>query len=150
MIKSISILFTGMVLLTACQSIYTSEDKSPYAPREYFRAIDVEPIGTAILKEDKSISALNHIKNKMQNEGAIKDVIVLTHNNQAVVVLKPFAYERRQLDEILSEYRKKLDEEKIAAVLLTEPVDYRKAKKMKNMEDVTGEEWQNQWGSYFN
>ncbi|MBN8208369.1 hypothetical protein JI666_06405 [Bacillus sp. NTK071] len=150
MIKSISILLTGMVLLTACQSIYKSEDKSPYAPREYFRAIDVEPIGTAIMKEDNSLPILNAIKNKMQNEDAIKDVIVLTHNNQAVVVLKPFAYDRRKVDEILSEYRKRLDEEKIAAVLLTEPVDYRKAKKMKNMEDITGEEWDIQWGSYFN
>ena len=150
MIKSISILFTVLVLLTACQSIYKSEDNSPYAPREYFRAIDVEPIGKAILQEDNTISTLNAIKNKMQDESAIKDVIVLTHKNQAVVVLKPFAYQRRNVDAILSEYRKRLDEEKVAAVLLTEPVDYRKAKKMKNMEEITGEEWELHWGSYFN
>jgi hypothetical protein len=149
MIKSISILFPIMILLTACQSVYKSEDQSPYAPREYFRAIEVEPLGAALMKEHSPNSSIETIQKMLKNESAINDVIILSRDNQTVVALKPFAYKRRDVDSLLSKYRDLLKAEGVAAVFLTEPNHYRNAKKMKEENEVSNEEWEATWGSYF-
>ncbi len=138
-----------MILLTACQSIYESENDTPFAPREYFRVIEAEPIGKTMIKEDERVHTLDVIKNKIKNETAIKDVIMLTNDNQTVVALKPFAYKRRDIDRLLNEYRETFEEQGVTAVLLTEPGLYRKAKEMKKIEEVSSEEWKSVWGNYF-
>ncbi|WP_347549511.1 hypothetical protein ABFG93_18595 [Pseudalkalibacillus hwajinpoensis] len=148
MIKSISILLTVITVLTGCQSIYQNEEKSPFAPREYYRSIDrVKPIGAAIFNEVEVRNAVETLKDKIKNEPSVKDVIVLTHNGQAVVALKPYAYQRNNVDPLL--YSKWFKEEGIAAVLLTEPAQYRKAKRIKDVEEVSREEWETEWGHYF-
>ncbi len=138
-----------LICLTACQSIYQSENDSPFAPREYFRAIEVEPIGKTILEENEGVSTLDGIKNKIKNETAIKDVVILTKDNQTVVALKPFAYKRMDIDRLLKEYRETFKEEGMTAVLFTEPGLYRKAKEMKEIEEVSSGEWNSVWGKYF-
>ena len=83
--------------------------------------IEAEPIGKTILKEDERVHTLDVIKNKIKNETAIKDVIMITNDNQTVVALKPFAYKRRDIDRLLNEYRETFKEQGMTAVLLTEP-----------------------------
>ena len=149
MIKSISILFPIIMLLTACQSVYKSEDSSPFAPREYFRAIEVEPLGAALWKEHSPKNSIEAIRKTMKNESAINDVIILSRDNQTVVAIKPFAYKRRDIDSLLTKYHDLLQAEGVAAVFLTEPNQYRSAKKMKQENEVSSEEWEATWGSYF-
>ncbi|WLR60617.1 hypothetical protein [Guptibacillus hwajinpoensis] len=149
MIKSISILIPILILLTACQTIYKSEDQSPFGPREYFRSIEMAPIGAAIMKDHKPLSSLEAIRKKIKNESAIKDVIILSRNDQTVVALKPFAYTRQDIEPLLTEYKEWFQAEGLAVVFLSEPDHFRKAKKMKTNDEVTSEEWTSSWGNYF-
>lgn len=149
MIKSIFILMLIIVGVVGCESIYESKDASPYGSREYYRDVAIEPIGAAIWKETNLSNSLTAIKDQIKNETTVKDVVVLSYNEQVVVALKPNAYDRRTMGELLTKYNDLFKEEGLSVALLTAPNHFRKAKKMKHINDLNSELWEAEWGEFF-
>lgn len=149
MIKSIFILTLIFIGVVGCESIYESSDPTPYGSREYYRVVDIEPIGAAIWEEMNLSNALASIKHQIKNETTVKDVVVLTHNEQVVVALKPYAYDRGKIGDLLSKYDGVFKDQGMNVALLTAPNHYRKAKKMMRSEEIDSEIWESEWGEFF-
>ncbi|MCA0986124.1 hypothetical protein [Guptibacillus algicola] len=149
MIKSIFILILIIIGVAGCETIYESKDLSPYGSREYYRVVEMEPIGAAIWEDTHLSNTLASIKSQLKNETTVKDVIVLSHNEQVVVALKPYAYDRRTIGDVLSKYDGWFEDQGMNVALLTAPNHYRKAKQMKKNDEMNSEMWESEWGSFF-
>jgi hypothetical protein len=121
-----------MPLLIGCNfqedSIYSSKDTEPFAPREYYRThIDKGIVGVALMnysfvEEELVADILKHHH--------VTDAIVLKNKNEYFVAVKPKRFARMHSGKIKEDLQVIMAGKNITGEVYTEPSKYRLAKKL--------------------
>ncbi len=136
------------IVLTGCtneRSVYEKGNVEPFTPREYYRAhTNLNEIGAAT-----SADIAKKITARISSLDSIREAVVLTHNNEHIIAVRPAPYFRKKENELINEI-KPLLEKNPTVEIITDPGMYRTAKRLWNKKNGghIDEEWKETWQSF--